>query len=70
MVCRRSIQCLRGMILGFRASMGTIQATGPLTQAMGPLRSDAGVGIGMLRGISLLPAKQCWMIPLIENTSG
>ena len=26
------------------------------TQATGPLRSDAGVGIGMLRGISLLSA--------------
>ena len=32
------------------------QATGPLTQATGPPRSDAGVGIGMLRGISLLSA--------------
>ena len=31
-------------------------ATGPLTQATGPPRSDAGVGIGMLRGISLLSA--------------
>ena len=32
------------------------QATGPLTQATGALRSDAGVGIGILRGISLLSA--------------
>ena len=34
----------------------TIKATGPLTQATGPPRSDAGVGIGMLKGISLLSA--------------
>ena len=26
------------------------QATGPLRQATGPPRSDAGVGVGMLRG--------------------
>ena len=26
------------------------QATGPLTQAMGPPRSGAGVGVGVLRG--------------------
>ena len=32
--------------------------------------SDAGVGIGMLRGISLLSAHQCWMIPLLGNTIG
>ena len=32
------------------------QAMGPLTQATGPPWSDAGVGIGMLRGISLLSA--------------
>ena len=32
------------------------KATGPLTQATGPLRSDAGVGIGMLRGSPLLLA--------------
>ena len=32
------------------------QATGPLTQATGPPWSDAGVGIGMLWGISLLSA--------------
>ena len=31
-------------------------ATGPLTQATGPLRSDAGVGIGMLRGNPVLSA--------------
>ena len=31
-------------------------ATGPLTQATGPPQSDAGVGIGMLRGIPLLSA--------------
>ena len=29
---------------------------GPLTQATGPLRSDAGVGIGMLRGNPVLSA--------------
>ena len=29
---------------------------GALTQATGPPRSDAGVGLGMLRGISLLSA--------------
>ena len=40
------------------------QATGPLTQATGLLRSDAGVGIGMLRGIFLFSANWYWMIPL------
>ena len=30
--------------------------TGPLTQATGPLWSDAGVGIGMLRGNPVLSA--------------
>ena len=30
--------------------------TGPLTQATGPPRSDAGVGIGMLRGNPVLSA--------------
>ena len=33
-----------------------MEATGPLTQATGPPWSDAGMGIGMLRGISLLSA--------------
>ena len=32
------------------------QATGPLSQATGPLWSDAGVGIGMLRGNPVLSA--------------
>ena len=32
---------------------------GPLTQATGPPRSDAGVGIGMLRGNPVLSANYC-----------
>ena len=39
-------------------------------RATGPLRSDAGMGIGMLRGISLLSAIEYWMIPLDSLTVG
>ena len=43
-------------IQNFKVSTLLTQATGPLTQATGPPRSDAGVGIGMLRGNPLLSA--------------
>ena len=35
---------------------GGREVMGEFAQATGPPRSDAGVGIGMLRGISLLSA--------------
>ena len=40
----------------------SVQATGPLNQATGPPQSDAGVGIGMLRGAgdSLTWKKKSW----------
>ena len=46
-----------GLVLPNETMCSGLFAMGPLRQATGPLRSGAGVGVGMLRGIQKITWK-------------